>query len=57
MNIAELKYYIKDLPDDMNIASYSEDNITDKKATEIAIIEWSWFGDFLDEWIKYLLIK
>jgi hypothetical protein len=39
MNIAELKYYIKDLPDDMNIASYSEDNITDKKATEIAIIE------------------
>lgn len=53
MNIKELKAYIQDLPDDMEIARWDDDNIAYRKIDEVSIEDW-FMNIEMVEWNKYL---
>jgi hypothetical protein len=57
MNIKQLKEYIKDLPDDIEIWIYDSDNSCDRLATELAIDTGSVMTINLSEWKEYLSIR
>lgn len=57
MNIKELKEYIKDLPDEMELGRYDSDNTCDILVTEISVEESSIFTIWLWEQEKYLNFK
>lgn len=54
MNIWQLKEYIKDLPDDMEIGRRDDDNTCDRIVEEITVEESGIYTIWLWEWKKYL---